>query len=377
LRNLGVGFHDGSRDGQNLVTVVDEAHSLINPEHAAGRGQFGFATTLGPQAYHIIRTSQLTILLLDPDQGFRERENTTVDDIEKWSQELGAGKPEMIDLEGAQFRCAGSAEYVSWLESALQGAPASRNQVLASAWQRRSVAETAANIINFGAELQKRELARAAEEEPPFRVVRRPYVPGFEFKILDTPAELEQELRQRAQEGNSVRLLSSYSREWKTVDATTPHNLPASMQDFCETYVENGERKTWSRPWNFVPGGTDYTAFVRAAPGSKIAEDPLSEVGCPYAVRGFDYDYVGILWLDDLVWRDDHWKINAAAVQERGIAALARAARREGMQSGSATRELLQRTVQAYRILFTRALKGAYVWVPDSQTRNYLEDSLL
>src|SRR6202011_374094 len=94
LRNLGSGFHDGSRDEQNLVTVVDEAHSLINPEHTAGRGQFGFVTTLGPQAYHIIRTSQLTIFLLDPEQGFRERENTTVDDIKKWSQELGAGKPE-------------------------------------------------------------------------------------------------------------------------------------------------------------------------------------------------------------------------------------------------------------------------------------------
>jgi len=136
LRNLGCGFHDGSRDEQNLVTVVDEAHSLINPEHTAGRGQFGFVTTLGPQAYHIIRTSQLAIFLLDPEQGFRERENTTVGDIEKWSQELGGGKPEMINLEGGQFRCAGSTDYVNWLESVLQGAPPSRNQVLASAWQR-------------------------------------------------------------------------------------------------------------------------------------------------------------------------------------------------------------------------------------------------
>ncbi|HEU0273556.1 MAG TPA: DEAD/DEAH box helicase family protein, partial [Candidatus Udaeobacter sp.] len=69
LRNLGLGFPDASRDDQNLVTIVDEAHSLINPEHNAGRGQFGFVTGLGPQAYHIIRASQLTIFLLDPAQG--------------------------------------------------------------------------------------------------------------------------------------------------------------------------------------------------------------------------------------------------------------------------------------------------------------------
>ncbi len=377
LRNLGRGFHDGSRDEQNLVTVVDEAHSLINPEHTAGRGQFGFVTTLGPQAYHIIRTSQLAIFLLDPEQGFRERENTTVGDIEKWSQELGAGKPEMINLEGAQFRCAGSTEYVNWLESVLQGAPPSRNQVLASAWQRDPVADTAPNIIDFETEVaKKRQLARAAEEEPPFRIIRRAYLPGFEFKLVDSPVELERELRRRAKEGNSVRLLSSYSREWKTVDSTAPHNLPERMQDFCETYVENGERKTWARPWNFVPRrGTDYTAFVRAAAGSKMAEDCLSEVGCPYAVRGFDYDYVGILWLNDLVWRDDDWQINTAAVYERGIAQLARSARREKTQNGAATRELLHRTLQAYRILFTRALKGLYVWIPDDETRQYLGNS--
>ena len=45
-------------------------------------------------------------------------------------------------------------------------------------------------------------------------------------------------------EGNSVRLLSSYSREWKTVKAhVAPHELPPMMQDFCETYVENGQQK--------------------------------------------------------------------------------------------------------------------------------------
>ena len=376
LRKLGRGFHDGSRDEQNLVTVVDEAHSLINPEHTAGRGQFGFVTTLGPQAYHIIRTSQLTIFLLDPEQGFRERENTTVDDITKWAAELGASGPEIINLEGAQFRCAGSAEYVNWLESVLRGAPASRNRVLASAWQHEPSAKPAANIIDFEVGLQKRELARAAEEEPPFRVVRRFYIRGFKFKIVDSPAALELELGRRAEEGNSVRLLSSYSREWKTVDATEPHDLPASMQDFCESYIENGERKIWARVWNYVPRGSDYTAFVRAAPGSKMAEDPLSEVGCPYAVRGFDYDYVGVLWLDDLVWRDDRWEINPTAVHERGIAHLARRARRERNQSGVATRELLQRTVQAYRILFTRALKGIYVWAPDILTRAHLKISL-
>src|SRR5439155_11170541 len=108
LQSLGERCRDGAQDNQNLVTIVDEAHALINPENPGGGGQFGFATSLGPQAYHIIRSSLLTVFLLDPLQGFRERENTSISEIRAWSHELGAGEPEEISLEGAQFRCAGS-----------------------------------------------------------------------------------------------------------------------------------------------------------------------------------------------------------------------------------------------------------------------------
>jgi hypothetical protein len=174
-----------------------------------------------------------------------------------------------------------------------------------------------------------------------------------------------------------VRLLSSYSRKWNTREATAPHDLPASLQDFCETYLDDGLPRLWSRVWNFVPrGGTDYTAFIRAAPGSRMATDPLCEVGCPYAVRGFDYDYVGILWLEDLIWRNSEWEVNTASAHESGIMNLVRRARHEDSRGGTAHRELLKRVAQAYRILLTRPLKGAYLWVPDGETRAFIQRSL-
>jgi DUF2075 family protein len=149
--------------------------------------------------------------------------------------------------------------------------------------------------------------------------------------------------------------------------------------DFCEPYVVNGQTRYWSRIWNFVPNnGTNYTWYVTGHPAGRIAQDPLCEVGCPYAVRGFDYDYVGILWLNDLLWNVKEWRVNPCAVEERGIMNLVRKAREEtkANQEGAATAELLERVAQAYRILFTRALKGVYVWVVDPATRAYLRDSI-
>jgi DUF2075 family protein len=342
LQRLGVAFRDGARHDETLVSIVDEAHALINPEHPAGRGQFGFAPGLGPQAYHIIRSSLLTVFFLDPRQGYRLRENTSVDDIKKWSRDCGAGEPEVISLEGMQFRCAGSAEYVEWIESILDGAPAEKARRVASSWQHEGDG------------------------------------PRMEFRLFANPQLLEGALRERIDEGHTARLLSSFSRPWKTRGAAHPHVLPAKLQDFNEPYVVAGKKHQWTRPWNFLPQETTYTWFVAGVPGSYIAEDPLCEVGCPYAVRGFDYDYVGILWLNDLVWRGDRWVVNANAVEETGIQELTRRARREQARGveGPATRELLERVGQAYRILLTRALKGVYLWVPDDETREHLDQCL-
>ncbi|HEY2712441.1 MAG TPA: DNA/RNA helicase domain-containing protein [Chthoniobacterales bacterium] len=375
LRDLGVSFHDASRDEQNLVTIVDEAHGLINPERTGGVGQFGFVTGLGPQAYHIIRASQLAVFLLDPAQGFRQRENTTIDDITAWSRELGAGEPELISLEGAQFRCAGSAEYVTWLESVLAGNSEGENQVHASAWRNLPAPDAPENVISFPRN-PNASLARPAEDAFDYHVKRGPGIWGFDFQVFNTPIKLEAALRARIQEGNSARLLSSYSREWKTREATAPHDLPASMQDFCESYTADDPAQVWSRVWNFVPRGTDYTAFIRAAQGTRMAEDPLCEVGCPYAVRGFDYDYVGVLWLNDLMWRGSRWQVDPGSVYESGIKDLVNRARRERLGFGPARTELLAALVKAYRILLTRPLKGAYLWIPDSETRTFVERSL-
>ena len=175
----------------------------------------------------------------------------------------------------------------------------------------------------------------------------------------------------------SVRLLASYCREWKTEGAADPHKLRGELMDFHEPYEADGQRRFWNCIWNFVPqNGTNYTWFVTAHPAGRIAANPFCEVGCPYAVRGFDYDYVGILWLDDLLWRHHEWQINLNVVHESGSPLLSIEQGGRMPKMGRRRTKYLQRTVQAYRILFTRALKGVYVWVPDPENRQHLEESL-
>jgi hypothetical protein len=335
LREMGVDFHDGARDGQHLVSVVDEAHALINPEHTAGRGQFGFAPTFGPLAWHIIRASTVTVFLLDEQQGFRDRENTTVEDIKRWARELGADVAEPISLAGTQFRCSGSAEYVEWVERLLGGVAATRLAHLASTWRSK-----------------------------------------FDLRVLETPAELEQAVRTSAGENRTARLLASYARKWTTKGATDPHKIRDAEKDFHLPFIEAGRKRHWSRVWNYIPqSGSDYTWFIQAPHGSPMHEDQLCEVGCPYAVRGFDFDYIGVLWLQDLVIRNGRWVVNLEHVHDTGLQHSLGKARKEG-RGGSARERLRTSLAQAYRVLLTRGMLGCYLWFDDAETRAHVLCSL-
>jgi len=354
-------------DDHLLVSVVDEAHALINPEHSDARTQSGWPNTLGPQAYHIIRSSVVSIFLLDEVQSFRERESTTIEEIRQWAKELGADVPPLISLEGAQFRCAGSKEYVEWVEALLAGVDSASCAARTPGW------------LHAPPQSERSTALKAAEHAEPYKVGLLPNHKrrsSFRFQLVESPIEVEASLREACKGGDTARIVASYSREWRTKGASDPHRLPADMQDFCFSIRNRGSHQIWCRPWNYVPQGDDYAAFVQAAAGSPMANDPLCEVGCPYVVRGFDFDYVGILWLSDLVWRSGKWVVRPENVHETGLKRMLARARKEERLDGPANVALLRKVQQAYRILLTRALKGVFVWCEDAETRDRLEAAL-
>lgn len=330
------GKHPRIEDNSIAVAVVDEAHALIDPTIPGGVGNkhSGWSFHAGPQVWHILRASRLTILFFDPEQSFRDNETTSEEAVAACAKDHRATVLPRICLAGAQFRCAGSKEYVDWLERLLAG------------------------DLHPGS---------------PSRWQAAPGRPGFSFELVADPAALDEALLARTGEGRTVRLLATYGRKWKTKKIANPHNLTAAEKDFCISYQRDGRRRTWAKPWNFCPN-EDYTLFVQAPEGSRMHGDMVAEVGCPYVVRGFDFDYIGLLWLSDLVWRRDRWAVQIEHVHESAWTKTLAAAKREAQAGGEgpAHAELLHRLVRGYRILLTRPIRGAYVWCEDAETREHL-----
>ena len=341
-------------ENHHFLSIVDEAHALINPlsPDFADKASIPWCAQLGPQAYHIIYESKVSIFLLDSNQGFRDSETTSVHDIEQYAHDLGA-HVNYLSLEDMQFRCAGSKDYVDWVDSLFYQATPLNN---IKKWNQY-----------------------------------------FKVQIVSDPFEMEQLLRIEQARNNTVRIFSTYSKEWKsskTLDEKHERkNIPLDFD------LDFGFKGHFQKYWNKM---TDYDVYVQGARG-KMHDDPLCEIGCPYVVRGFDYDYIGILCLGDLVHRNNNWWINLNNVKEKSLASTLKKAREEQLTlnkllsryqernsakinnglievkddvSTPMTYKLFQAIAGAYRILLTRAVKGVYLYIQDDETREYIKTLL-
>lgn len=323
------------KDSENTqyISIVDEAHALIDPSipNYSTNKAAGWCYQVGPQAYHIIKQSMVSIFFMDKRQSFRDNETTNIKSIRKYAKRFGAHVT-FISLADMQFRCAGSKEYVDWVGRIFTNKPLHNHRK----WKN-----------------------------------------NFQFEIVDSPDKVDEWLRSK--DTSSIRVLSTYTRPWVSKPSLQALHGNCRDYDFVLTNKDGSKyKKFWNNP-------NAYEIFVKAVEGSTMYEDPLSEVGCPYAVRGYDYDYVGVLSLSDFIIRNGKPYLLLDNCQETATGSKRKQARDEaGKQANRLILderhpnaiEYASTIAQSYRILMTRGIKGVCIYVEDKETREYLKSLL-
>jgi len=339
-------YEDQIKDNSMEVSIVDEAHALIDPSvpDRGGIKNAGWTMVAGPQGYHIIRASRISIFLMDSDQSYRDNETTTKKNLQNWAIDLGVKRENIqeISLGNSQFRCGGSKEYVEWLENALQ-------------------------LYEYESATSDWRLDHNGKGQ-------------YLFEIVKDPLQLDEKLTIHKNTGKTVRLGASYSRGWITKGIEDPFKLPGNKKDFCIPYTRDGKMYHWEKIWNYVPGNKDYSHFIQGISGSNMEDDPLGEVGCPYVVRGFDFDFMGVLWMDDLYWdpKQNSWQVNLENVYETAWSLTLARAKNEQRRGvfGPNTETVIRQLQRGYRILLSRAIHGVYVWFENPITKDHMESLL-
>ncbi len=281
------------------VMICDEAHRMW--ERSRSRQ---FPATGKLQIEELMNASRAAIFFIDDKQSVRPDEIGTAEYVIDFATKTGC---RIFDYKlEAQFRCAGSAGFVNWIENTLG-------------------VERTANVLWNSND-------------------------NFEFAIVDSPKRLDELIREKIAEGHSARLIAGFCWEWSG---------PRSDG----TLVEDITIDDFRRPWNAKP---DAGHVARGIPRAALwAYDPrgVDQVGCVYTAQGFEFDYVGVIVGADLVYRPE---IGWVGQRENSFDTVVR-------RSKSDFVDLVKNT---YRVLFSRAMKGCYVYFVDKETENFFRSRI-
>ena len=183
-------FHTLDRDSYDVL-LVDEAHRLVEKS--------GFYKNLGDnQIGELIRASRVSVFFTDESQLVTWRDIGTLDEIRSWAQ-IEKAPIEELQLD-AQFRCAGSGEYLTWLDSTLG--------ISDDALPDMSTCE-------------------------------------YDIRIVDSPTELRDMIVDLNKSNNRSRLLAGYCWQWISKNDATKYDIAFPGTDFKMRWNLTSDGSSW------------------------------------------------------------------------------------------------------------------------------------
>ena len=277
------GFHETQANVFDTL-VVDEAHRLNEKS-----GLYG---NLGQnQIMELIRSTHCTVFFADDDQIVTLSDIGRAEELERWAHAAGA---EVTRLElASQFRCAGSDGSIAWLDNFL------------------GIRESANTDFDRG---------------------------SFDFRIVDSPVELHNLIREKNKLNNKARVVAGYCWDWN------------SRKDPDAWDIEIPEYG-YKAQWNLDKDGSLWI----------IAPDSVEQVGCIHTCQGLELDYVGVIIGPDLRWVDGKPTVfpESRSRMDRSV----RGYKTLMKEDPGITRERLELIVRnTYKTLMSRGMKGCYVY---------------
>lgn len=164
----------------------------------------------------------------------------------------------------------------------------------------------------------------------------------MEFRIFDDPSNMMNEIRKRNTENpNHSRIVAGFCWPWS----------PPKQDGSLVNDVKIGDFKMpWEKKDQFWKFATD--------------ESGMEQVGTVYTAQGMEFDYIGVIFGNDLVYDPTEKKWKAAPEKSYDT------------QVKRNNPNLVNHLKNVYRVLMSRAHKGVYVYFMDKNTEQYFRSHL-
>ena len=164
---------------------------------------------------------------------------------------------------------------------------------------------------------------------------------NYELALFDDLSFMMERLQKMENEFGLCRSMSGYSWPWVS---KTDANLPDAIID--------GVKMFWNRQSvDWINSTTDVT-----------------EMGCIHTVQGYDLNYSGIIFGEEITYDKNSKKIKIIKNNYHDI---------KGKQALENEDELLKYIVKIYKTMMYRGIKGTYIYVCDRDLREYFEKHIM
>lgn len=159
----------------------------------------------------------------------------------------------------------------------------------------------------------------------------------YEFLLFDSIDKMVAEIKLRDSENGLSRLIAGYSWPW----------ISKKDKSLYDIKIENSILQ-----WNSI--SNDYIN----------SENALNEVGCIHTTQGYDLNYSGIIFGNEITYNKENNEI--VILKENYFD-------KNGKQSINNPEELKDFILNIYKTIMLRGIKGTYVYVCDKNLREYFE----
>lgn len=131
------------------------------------------------------------------------------------------------------------------------------------------------------------------------------------------------------------------------------------------TLIRDVRLDGYERPWN---AKSDAGKLAPGIPKESLwayEDGGIEQIGCVYTAQGFEFDYAGVIFGNDLLYRE----------LEGGWIADTSASFDSVVKRSKAT--FLANVKNTYRVLFSRGMRGCYVYFVDRATENFFRSRMV
>ena len=173
----------------------------------------------------------------------------------------------------------------------------------------------------------------------------------YDIRICDTPEQLRDLIFEHNCSSNRARILAGYCWNW----------IKSGKNDSNVHDIKIGD---FEMSWNL--GNTSTFA---------IDENSVEEVGCIHTSQGLEFDYVGVIFGEDMRYENGHviTDFTKRANTDQSLKGIKTLAKKDPQKANEIADEIIKNT---YRTLMTRGMKGCYVYCVDKNLGDYLKSRL-